>query len=309
MYKKFFAFFTLLTLWFIPVGMVNAKESFPKPVGFVNDLEGVLGDTSELENKLSSFEEKTGIEIAVVTVEDFDGFSIERYANDLFTDWGIGKKEKDNGVLILVSVKQRKARIEVGYGLEEFLPDAFVGNILDYYMKPAFKEGSYLEGINNGVDEIIKRLENHDYQLTTNYIDLESVYNKNERSDLLSVLVLVGIIVMFSIFIFVFNDKFGFMGGVTGFVVALSFSELLYSKQLLFLYLLIETVVGFLLSLFKTHVLNIKGGGNSSQYTSKPFRHSSYSSSSSSWSRSSSSSSGFSFGGGSSGGGGASSSW
>ncbi len=131
--------------------------SLGQPTGFVNDYAGVLssGEEEELENQLNRFEEKTSNEIVVVILPNLGEDTIENFAVKLFEDWGIGKKEKDNGVLLLVAMEEKRVRIEVGYGLEGVLTDAQSYWIVDRAVKPAFRKGEYYEGINEAVKEIM----------------------------------------------------------------------------------------------------------------------------------------------------------
>lgn len=127
-----------------------------QPSGFVNDYAGVLTPDQgrALENKLSAFEKETGNEISVVTVKNLGGDTIENFAVRLFRDWGIGKKNKDNGVLLLIAKEDRRMRIEVGYGLEGALTDLQSFWIIDNIMKPAFRAGDYYGGIDKAVDKV-----------------------------------------------------------------------------------------------------------------------------------------------------------
>jgi uncharacterized protein len=137
-----------------------ALAAFPTPTGFVNDFAGVMqGDTRQhLESLLSSFEKATGNEIAVATLPSLDGRVIEELAPDLYKQWGIGKKGKDNGVLFLIAPTERKARIEVGYGLEGVINDALAGRILDEDVLPRFKAGDLDGGITAGTAAIVQTI-------------------------------------------------------------------------------------------------------------------------------------------------------
>jgi len=130
----------------------SAAGRFPDPVGHVNDFAGVLsGDTvRKLEGTLRSLAEQTGAEIAVVTVHDMGGMDENTYAVELFEEWGIGSKERDDGLLILVAVEERRLRIEVGYGLEGIITDGIAGRIRDNYMTPYLRKNDYDNGIANG---------------------------------------------------------------------------------------------------------------------------------------------------------------
>lgn len=131
----------------------------PKPTSlfYVNDKADLLSD--EIEEYIVSTNvdlcEKTDAQIVVVTINSLNGDSLEEYATALFREYGIGDKDKNNGVLLLVALEDRKSRIEVGYGLEGALNDAKTGRIQDNYMIPYFKEGNYAEGLKNGFDAIL----------------------------------------------------------------------------------------------------------------------------------------------------------
>jgi len=100
----------------------------------------------------------TGVEMAVVVVTSLDGQSVEEYAAKLFQRWGIGKAAQDNGLLLLWATSDRRVRLEVGYGLEDTLPDGKAGAILDTYIIPRFKAGQFDEGVLAGVDAIVRAL-------------------------------------------------------------------------------------------------------------------------------------------------------
>jgi uncharacterized protein len=127
------------------------------PAGFVNDFADVIDDEAQqtLEQRLTAFEKETSNEISVATINSLQGDYIENFAEKLFKEWGIGQKDKDNGVLVLVAVEDRKMRIEVGYGLEGALTDAQSNWIINNEMKPAFQQGDYGAGIAAAVNEII----------------------------------------------------------------------------------------------------------------------------------------------------------
>lgn len=128
-------------------------ENIPQPTGWVNDFANVI--SSEYRDKLTSLiselEEKTSSEIAVVTVESIAPYDEKEYARMLFDNWKPGKKGKDNGALVLLTIKERRWRIETGYGIEGILPDGLCGEIGRNYMVPYFKDGKYGEGLYYGV--------------------------------------------------------------------------------------------------------------------------------------------------------------
>lgn len=131
------------------------------PQGFVNDFGAMLApaEITALEQKLETFKQQTGHELSVVTIPSLQGDTVENFAEKLFQDWGIGQKEADNGVLLLISRDDRELRIEVGYGLEGALTDAQSYWIIQNQIVPEFKAGNYAAGINAGVDKIIAATE------------------------------------------------------------------------------------------------------------------------------------------------------
>lgn len=134
-----------------------AYSSPGQPHGFVNDFAGVLTveQRTSLETELAVFQNDTLNEIAVVTVKNLGGDTVENFAEELFREWGIGKKGQDNGVLMLVAVDDRRMRIEVGYGLEGALTDAQSNWIINNVMKPAFRANDFSGGIGAAVSKII----------------------------------------------------------------------------------------------------------------------------------------------------------
>ncbi len=155
--KKIIAILLCLLLIGSSIGFSQAIPD-PTQVFFVNDYANVL--TSDTEQKIldtaASLYSQTKAQVVVVTIDSLGTDSIENYAYKLFQDWGIGDSQKNNGVLILVSIGDSKSRIEVGYGLEGALNDAKTGRIQDDYMLPHFREGSYDEGILQGFLKIVE---------------------------------------------------------------------------------------------------------------------------------------------------------
>ncbi|MCX6715420.1 MAG: YgcG family protein [Candidatus Taylorbacteria bacterium] len=145
----------VLAIFTLPL-FVQAYTSPGSPTGYVNDFANIIGPTerSALETNLKDLEDSTGAQVAVVTVPSLDDETVETYAVKLFAEWGIGNKEKDTGLLILVAPTERKVRIEVGYGLEGTVTDLQSGNIIRDVMTPAFKEGNYAEGISGAVEAV-----------------------------------------------------------------------------------------------------------------------------------------------------------
>jgi len=158
--KKFLLL--LLALWqiFSCQLPVQAAGQIPaKPTGsiYVQDYAKVLSNNTKA--TISAYSEaiaaKTKAQIVVVTIPTLSGNALEDYATTLYRSWGIGDKEKNNGVLLLVVTKDRKSRIEVGYGLEGALPDGLTGRIQDQYMIPYFKQNDFDKGILNGYSALV----------------------------------------------------------------------------------------------------------------------------------------------------------
>lgn len=122
----------------------------PQPPRIVNDFADMLSGAEEqqLEQKLVQFNRQTSSQIAVVTLDDLRGHPIDDYAFRLGEEWGIGMKEKDNGILILISPERQKVTIATGYGLEGAVPDATAQRIIDNEIAPNFRKGNYYEGLN-----------------------------------------------------------------------------------------------------------------------------------------------------------------
>lgn len=156
MAKKYTAIFVFALI----CNFAFAAGDMPQPVGWVNDFAGVIGpqDYEKLNSLISRIEEETSSEIAVVTIDSIAPYDEKEYARLLFDNWKPGKKGKDNGVLILLAVKDRLWRIEAGYGVEGVLPDALCWKIGRDYMVPYFKQGQYAEGLYQGVSAIFKAL-------------------------------------------------------------------------------------------------------------------------------------------------------
>ena len=121
--------------------------------GRINDHAGVLSSSAagELENYLAAVEKATGTQIALLTIPSLEGDSLESYSLRVVDKWQLGSAEQDNGALLLVSMEERKIRIEVGYGLEPVLTDAMSGYIIREAIVPEFKSGNFDRGIAAGL--------------------------------------------------------------------------------------------------------------------------------------------------------------
>ena len=138
--------------------LVVAAQDIQRPYGWVNDFAGVVPTeySEKITALIADLEQKTSAEIAVAVVDSIAPYDEKEYANKLFDMWKVGKRGRDNGVIVLLALKERAWRIEVGYGLEGVLPDGLCGEIGRKYMVPYFKEGKYGEGLYNGVAAITR---------------------------------------------------------------------------------------------------------------------------------------------------------
>lgn len=152
---------TLFLLLFV-VSFCHAQQipNRPSPPRLVNDFTNTLtiSQTNYLEHKLRNYHDTTSTQIAVVFVNDLQGTTAADFAYQLGEKWGVGTKE-NNGIVILVKPKNEtkgEVFISVGYGLEQYVPDALAKRIIENQMIPAFKYNDYYSGVNNAIDSIIK---------------------------------------------------------------------------------------------------------------------------------------------------------
>lgn len=149
-------FLRVLSL-FLLICVVEARE-IPRGGRPVTDEAGLLSRrlNQQLTRALLQVKKQTGHEIALLTVSSLEGSPIEDFSIRVVDQWKLGDREKDNGVLFLIAVNERKMRIEVGQGLEGVLPDALAGRIIRN-VQPYFKKGDYRSGIILGLSQIIKQ--------------------------------------------------------------------------------------------------------------------------------------------------------
>lgn len=150
----------LMTLLLAILAMPVHAQTFPKLTGRVVDGAGLLqaDQATALEAQLARIESTTGHQLVVATVDDLQGYPIEDYGYRLGRAWGIGNKGANDGAILLVAKNDRKVRIEVGYGLEPTLTDAFTNSVITDVIVPRFKANDYPGGIGAGVDAIGKQI-------------------------------------------------------------------------------------------------------------------------------------------------------
>ncbi len=153
--------FPVIIVLLVAAGLL-ASSQLPDYEGLVTDRANILSqsDIQQLESKASAYRAQTGSEIGVLIVPTIGDQSIEDYAHDLFKAWGIGQKDNDNGVLFLVAIQEREARVEVGYGLEGKLTDIESGRLVNRNspMAQHFRKGDYVAGVNAVLDGIAQAI-------------------------------------------------------------------------------------------------------------------------------------------------------
>lgn len=138
----------------------NAESILPQPIGLVSDYSNIF--TAEeritLEKYLNDYKLKTTNEIAVVTIDSISPYvDIKDFGTDLGNFWGIGSKEKNNGLLFILNMNDRNIRISTGTNTEKILSDEFLKSILNKEIIPHFKEDNFYEGIMRGLNKIIEQ--------------------------------------------------------------------------------------------------------------------------------------------------------
>src|SRR3989344_5048427 len=214
---------------------VFAYSSPGSPSDFVNDFAGMLSveERGILENKLQQFEKDSSNEITVAIISSLQGDTIENFSVKLFEEWKIGKKNNDNGILLLIAQDDRQVRIEVGYGLEGALTDAQSFQIIQKIIAPAFQKGGYFEGVTGAVDAISAATRGE-------YAGLE---NNSSSPKFSSNIIFWGIALLFWVIEIIVHilgrSKSWWLGGILG-----GLTGLLFSFWLGFLYLGLLAILG-----------------------------------------------------------------
>lgn len=230
-FKRGIAVALALILAFACCGCSDSDD-FIKPTGkfFVNDFADIM--TSEDEQIIYSqgvaLQEKTDSQAVVITVEELDGEPIEEYALEIGREWGVGDEEKDNGIVVLLSEKDREIYIAVGYGLEGALPDSKVGRIIDTYAMPKLSTNNFSGGLLDVYNAIVNEIYlEYGIETTPNYIPIENLPETQKENStskvIISWIVLVVLVVLYIIIfggrggLFIFGAPRFFGGGFGGF--------------------------------------------------------------------------------------------
>jgi len=165
--------------------IVNPTNNF-----YINDYANILSSETEeyILSKSIALNNVDGTQIVVVTVPNLGGYSLEEYANELFNTWGIGSKDKNNGLLLLLALEEREFRVEVGDGLGGILPDGKTGRFQDDYIIPYLRNNDWDNGLKNGYDAFFKEV------VKLNNLDIEynePIISNNENDNLFDILISV----------------------------------------------------------------------------------------------------------------------
>jgi uncharacterized protein len=182
----------------------SAIPQRPEPARLVNDLAGIFSaeQISHLERELVAFDDSTSNQIAVVTVNDLEGYDAASYATKIGLDWGVGSAEFNNGIVILVKPKDTSSGqvfIAVGYGLEGAIPDAYAKRIINNEMIPHFMENDYFGGVYAACGTLMK--------LASGEISVMREYEEDE--DIEAYIILTLFIIMLILFVVASSSKNG----------------------------------------------------------------------------------------------------
>lgn len=178
---------------FCLISIFSFAQDFPeKPQTLVNDYSGVLSASEKqlLEQKLVAFNDSTSTQIAIAIVKSVGDYDINEYALELGRKWGVGQNGKNNGIMMVMAIGDRKISIQTGYGLEGALPDIYTKRIIEYDIKPYFKAGNYYAGLDASTTSIIKYIKG-EYKA-----DPKSVTQKKGSSIIILVIIVFIVIIL-----------------------------------------------------------------------------------------------------------------
>lgn len=197
-----------LVLFWAALPALSAEIKFPTLTGRVVDDAQLLTPEQEqaLTGKLATLDQQTGDQLVVVTLPSLQDQEIEDFGYQLGRHWGIGQKENDGGALLIVAPNERKVRIEVGYGLEGVLTDAYSSLIIRNDILPAFRQGDYAAGIIAGADAIIAQLTADPAEAQARAAEAKSAASEREKP-------ILPALIIFLIFFFLFISLVGAAAG------------------------------------------------------------------------------------------------
>lgn len=191
-----FVFVLIVLLSILSRGCALDPPRYDPRHKLVTDLTGTLtpAQTQQLQNKLQQIEKSDSTQIAILMIPSLHGDDLLQYSQNVFQTWGIGQKEKNNGILLLVVKKEHRARIHVGYGLEGRLPDALAYQVLTAEVIPEFRQNRYYEGLDRGVNAIVQAVRG-EYKA--------QAASQKQNSRIATVLLIAWLLVFFAGFVWV----------------------------------------------------------------------------------------------------------
>ncbi len=239
MVKRYFILFSLLV--FTLVAMAQDIKEVPQLWARVTDQTNTLttSDIQNLDNYLENLEREKGSQIAVLIISTTEPEPIEDYAIRVAEQWKIGRKGVDDGVILIVAKEDRKLRIEVGYGLEGAITDLQAKRIIENYITPAFKQGDFAGGINEGVSALAALIQGEELPEPTGYAN-----NEDSGGDGWFIfLIILGFIISGAASSKVGKWKSRGIGGVVIFVLGIIFMNLAAAFALLFFFSIFSLIM------------------------------------------------------------------
>jgi uncharacterized protein len=215
----------------VSVNLANAEVKFPMPTAskYINDYVGAI-DADSAQYIMSvgkELEDKTGAQAVVVVIDTLEGQPIETYANGIFREWGIGQKDKNNGLLILLSTSERKWRVEVGTGIEGAVTDIYSSRVMNEFAVPKFKQSQYGIGLREAYSVLSDNIAK-EYSVTLDKnINIPKYAEKSKKSSSSKSgngFLIIGVIVMM-ILDFIFNK-----GRITRFMIKVLFWSAIFGR-------------------------------------------------------------------------------
>ncbi|TCJ18592.1 TPM domain-containing protein [Flaviaesturariibacter flavus] len=177
------------------------SKNYPRsmPPRLVNDFAHVLTpeQVRSLEEKLLTYADSTTTQIAVITIPSLGDYEVSEVALQFLRQWGVGNKEKDNGIVVLAAIEDRKINIQTGYGMEGAVPDITAKSIIDHDIVPAFKEGNYYRGFDGATTSLIKAAAG-EYKAPEGYSARERSSGRGGGGFPIGIIIFIIIIILFS---------------------------------------------------------------------------------------------------------------
>jgi uncharacterized protein len=182
----------LLLTFSYHIGFAQLPDK-PSNYALVNDLTGNTLTTDQiqaLDRKLKIFEDSTTNQVTVIIMKSVGDYDINDYTQQVAQKWGIGGKEKNNGILLLIAIGDRKMSIQTGYGLEGALPDIYTKRIIENDIKPFFKSGDYYSGIDAGTNSIISLIKG-EYKNTNPKAKSKNIGGKGSAAFIVMMIIII----------------------------------------------------------------------------------------------------------------------